>query len=183
MRPVLSERRVRVLSTKYDGSPHNDYVAMVLGSDAAPDLGAPLRLFVPVGTIMRSTARADFALVTPFTQLFWPGADVWWNIEHMHWPHVGTNGGVMYSYANVSLPARLEGDTVHWVDLDLDIVTTDRGPVLVDEDEFEEHRVRFGYPDDLVARAHEAAATLLERAALGTPPWDRDAHIWETPSP
>ena len=55
---------------------------------------------------------------------------------------------------------------MHLVDLDLDVVRRRAtGTVeLRDEDEFAEHRARFGYPDDLVANA-EAAAKLLVRGA------------------
>jgi protein associated with RNAse G/E len=169
--------RVRVLSTKYDGSPHNDYFAYRLPPLEGTEDGAPLRLYVPPGTVMRSPVRPDFQIVTPFTHLFWPGADVWWNVEHMLWPHVGQHLGAMLSYANITTPARVEDDTVHWVDLDLDVVITPGGPILVDEEEFEEHRVRFGYPDGLVTRARAAAGELLALAAQGAPPWDRDAHI------
>jgi uncharacterized protein len=176
--PQLSSRRIRVLSTKYDGSPHNDYIAQLIDATGAPDLDAPLRLFVPAGTTVRSHTRGAFDLVTPFTQLFWPDADVWWNVEHNHRPHPRTRGGAMLSYANIALPARLDGDTMHWVDLDLDIVVTEHGPELADEDEFDAHRALLRYPDDLVARAREAAGQLLALAALGAPPWDRKAHIW-----
>ena len=49
------------------------------------------------------------------------------------------------------------------VDLDLDVVLTRDGDLLLDdEDEFDQHRVTLGYPDDLVA-----AGTAHRRRAAG----------------
>jgi hypothetical protein len=49
------------------------------------------------------------------------------------------------------------------VDLDLDIGRFRDGRVeLLDEDEFEERRVSFGYPDDVVRRALETAHSVLD---------------------
>ena len=53
------------------------------------------------------------------------------------------------------------------IDLDLDVVRR-RATGLVelrDEDEFAEHRARFGYPDDVVAEAQAAAGWLLAHSA------------------
>jgi hypothetical protein len=164
-----------VLSTKYDGHAHFDYPAYLLhpGDGSA----MPLRLYVPAGTPVRSGYRGDYEIVTPFTALFWPGSDRWWNVEHNHHGHPRTSGGRLFSYANVSTPATFDGDTVRWVDLDLDVIVTEDGAALVDEDEFAQHREQFGYPEDVVARAWDAAQTLLQLATTGAPPFDRDEQI------
>lgn len=76
-------------------------------------------------------------------------------------------------YCDITTPARWEGDTVHIIDLDLDAVRRrETGLVeLRDEDEFEEHRKAFGYPDDVVANAHAAARQLLASLGDGTEPF------------
>jgi protein associated with RNAse G/E len=55
------------------------------------------------------------------------------------------------------------------VDLDLDVVKGRTGRVWVDdEDEFADHRIRYGYPDDLVRLAVascEAVRLAVESAA------------------
>ncbi len=59
-------------------------------------------------------------------------------------------------YCDITTPARWESDdTVHLIDLDLDVVRRRATGLveLLDEDEFAEHRARFGYPDDVVAEA------------------------------
>ena len=47
---------------------------------------------------------------------------------------------------------------------------------LRDEDEFDEHRARFGYPDDLVREARAAAAKLLVALGDGTEPFAGHYH-------
>ncbi len=82
------------------------------------------------------------------------------------------------SYANVSLPATFDGETVRWVDLDLDVTIRDGVVELLDEDEFDEHRARMAYPEGVVTGAREAASELMRLAATRTPPFDRGTHIW-----
>jgi protein associated with RNAse G/E len=183
--PVVTEERVRILSTKWDGSPHNDYYGFVIaergGLEAGPPADGtpqPLRLLVPAGHVIRSY-RGEYLVRVAFTALFWPGADRWWNVEHNHWTLLRQDGrSTSETYANVSTPARLEGDTLHWIDLDLDVIVRDGAVSLLDEDEFEEHGARWSYPDDLVRQAREAAEQLLALAEVRAHPFDRHAHVW-----
>ena len=169
---MTSNRLIRVVSTKYDGSPHNDYVAEMI--DGRTD--APLRMFVPAGTVIHSY-RGDYPSRVPFTALYWPGIDCWWNVEHNYEAWRGRSGTAMLSYANISMPAEFDGETLRWVDLDLDVIVTETGAQIVDEDEFAAHTTRFGYPDELVTRATEAAASLLDMATRLVPPFDRATYI------
>jgi protein associated with RNAse G/E len=83
-------------------------------------------------------------------------------------------------YVNIATPATWDEQTIHFVDLDLDIIwRLDRDELrLDDEDEFEAHRERFGYPDGLVEGARSAVAEV--RAAIGarTWPFDRSLEGW-----
>jgi protein associated with RNAse G/E len=167
------ERLVRVSSTKFDGSLHQQYVAQLLDGHMR---GEALRLYIPAGTTMRSY-RGEFPIRQAFTQLFWRGADCWWNVEHFHEPLPFANRPSLLTYANVSTPAEFDGETVRWVDLDLDVIVTEAGVRLIDEDEFEEHRERFGYPDDIVKNARAAAETLIDLASRGERPFDRASYI------
>ena len=54
----------------------------------------------------------------------------------------------------------------------------DGSVTLVDEDEFEDHRVRFGYPPELVKEAATTAAWLQEAVAERRPPFDRTGEVW-----
>ena len=56
----------------------------------------------------------------------------------------------------MATPAVWHGeDLVRAVDLDLDVIRGTTGRVWVDdEDEFAEHRVSLGYPDEVIEQAH-----------------------------
>lgn len=52
------------------------------------------------------------------------------------------------------------------VDLDLDVIRDHDGTVrLDDEDEFAAHRVRYGYPDEVMGEARRSARALQEALA------------------
>jgi protein associated with RNAse G/E/RimJ/RimL family protein N-acetyltransferase len=164
----MAERTVRVVSTKYDGSPHYAYEARLVAED-----GALLTLAVPRGTAM-SGYRGDLRTSVPFTALFYTD-ERWYNCYHNHWT---TPRLRIESYANVALPATFDGETVRWVDLDLDVLIRSTGSVsLVDVDEFVEHGRRFGYPADLVRRANATADALLAATRERRDPFDRDRHV------
>ena len=58
------------------------------------------------------------------------------------------------------------------IDLDLDVIRRRDGQVfLVDEDEFAEHRVKYGYPADVVTQSQQSAAWLQQALADGTEPF------------
>lgn len=173
-------RLVRVLSTKFDGSLHNDYVAQLLDApvgEVNSSADAPLRLYVPGGTSIQSY-RGELTVRVPFTALFWPGLECWWNVYHNHWTLPRSDQRwTPETYANVSLPASFDGETVRWVDLDLDVVVRAGVTELLDEDEFEEHRERWGYPERVARGALEAASQLMDLARSGAAPFDRESHI------
>jgi uncharacterized protein len=174
----VTDRAVRILSTKFDGSLHNDFAGRLIHESAnSEDPAAPLRVFVPEGTSIQSY-RGELTVRVPFTALFWPGHERWWNVYHNHHTFFANDRWSSAVYANVSTPATFDGETVRWIDLDLDVVIRDGAVELLDEDEFAEHRARMAYPERLATRALEAAATLIELATRRAPPFDRDTHIW-----
>ena len=67
-------------------------------------------------------------------------------------------------YVDVATPALWPSDDhVVTIDLDLDVIRFADGTVVLDdEDEFDEHRVLYSYPDDVVARAEATATKLLD---------------------
>jgi uncharacterized protein len=59
------------------------------------------------------------------------------------------------------------------IDMDLDVVAhQDRGIYIDDRDEWDEHRVAYGYPLDIVAHLETLAVDLEAQVAAGTPPFD-----------
>lgn len=57
------------------------------------------------------------------------------------------------------------------VDVDFDVVVRGDTATLIDEDKFEEHRLRYGYPEELVAGARRAAADIFARIEARLPPF------------
>lgn len=157
---------VRVVYRKYDGSAHRDYPARRLAED---DLGTWLG--IPAGTASvyhgrPSVEQIPFVLLVPHS--------AWWT--GMFNPPPRTSE----VYCDIASPARWDGDVVHLVDLDLDVVRRRAtGAVeLRDEDEFAEHRVRFGYPEELVAQAGAAASWLFDALGDGTEPFASAYRKW-----
>ncbi len=82
-------------------------------------------------------------------------------------------------YCDITTPPEWPSDAeVTMVDLDLDVLRK-RGatlPILVDEDEFAEHQVDYGYPDEVIRSAQDAADWLMTAVAEGTGPFG-GAHL------
>ncbi|NUT38321.1 MAG: DUF402 domain-containing protein [Hamadaea sp.] len=77
-------------------------------------------------------------------------------------------------YCDVTaVPKWTADDELTIVDLDLDVVRlhADRAVQLLDEDEFAEHRDRYGYPDDVAENALATSVWLLSALATGLEPF------------
>jgi protein associated with RNAse G/E len=150
---------VRVIYTKYDGSAHRDYPARRLAAD---DAGVWVGVSSGTASIYHgrpSVERIPFVLFIP---------------RRAHWTAMfNPPPRTSEVYCDIATPARWDGDTVRIVDLDLDVVRrrTTGLVELRDEDEFEQHRVAFGYPGELVDEARAAAARLLVALGDGTEPF------------
>jgi protein associated with RNAse G/E len=162
----MPNETVRVVYTKYDGSAHRDYPARRLSED---DLG--IWVGVPRGTASVYHGRPSVEQI-PFVLLI-PHA-AWWT--GMFNPPPRTSE----VYCDITTPARWEDDTVHIIDLDLDVVRRRETQLveLRDEDEFAEHRAAFGYPGDLVAEAYAAVEKLLVALGDGSEPFATEYRKW-----
>lgn len=145
---------------KYDGSAHRDYPARRLGAD---DHGIWLGVDAGTASVYHggpSVERIPFVVLVP--------EEAWWTAMFNPPPRTSE------VYCDITTPAAWTGDhTVELVDLDLDVVRRRHTRVveLRDEDEFEDHRVRFGYPDEVVRHARAAAAWLSGALRDGTQPF------------
>ncbi|SNY04927.1 DUF402 domain-containing protein [Paractinoplanes atraurantiacus] len=160
----MPNETVRVVYTKYDGSAHRDYPARRFDED---DLGVWVGVTRGTSSVYHgrpSVEQIPFVLLIPH--------HAWWT--GMFNPPPRTSE----VYCDITTPARWEGDTVHIVDLDLDVVRRRSTGVveLRDEDEFAEHRELFGYPDDLVREARAAADKLLVALGDGSEPFAHHFH-------
>jgi protein associated with RNAse G/E len=162
----MSSDMVRVVYRKYDGTAHRDYPARRLAED---DLGTWLGVSAGTRSVYHgrpSVEQIPFVLLVPH--------DAWWT--GMFNPPPRTSE----VYCDIATPAVWEGDTVRIIDLDLDVVRRRAtGAVeLRDEDEFAEHRERFGYPDDVADNAQQAARWLLGALGDGTEPFASAYRKW-----
>lgn len=159
-------RRVRVESRKWPGDRHWHYEVVDLGHDRHGRwLALPPGGLVQRGDEPPKVNEGGFVMLVP------EGA--WWSVK---WNAIPRRFAV---YCDVQTPATWEEGRVSMVDLDLDVVRFSDGTVAVlDEDEFEEHRAAFGYPEHVVDRARATAARLHLALEAGRPPFGADAAAW-----
>jgi protein associated with RNAse G/E len=156
---------VEVRSLKYDGSLKRSWrarLAHVEGELVVLEgvFEAEIRHAL-LGTILEGTRSTEF---------FW--TDRWYSVFRFREP----GGGPLRNfYGNINTPPRLEGDTLSFIDLDIDVlVRPDFSYTILDEDEFEQHARHFDYPEEFSARALKALdelRTLIDRRDF---PFDPD---------
>ncbi|HEY7226358.1 MAG TPA: DUF402 domain-containing protein [Micromonosporaceae bacterium] len=157
---------VQVVFLKYDGRPHRSYPARLLGED-----GAGTWLGVVAGTPARVDGTRETLREEPYVLLI--PRDRWWTAM-FNAPPRRTE-----IYCDVTTPATWNGPEVTVVDLDLDVRRRRWGDIeRLDEDEFAEHRVRFGYPDEVVAQARAASQWLAQVLGDGTEPFATQFRPW-----
>ena len=81
--------------------------------------------------------------------------------------------GTMRGYSNIGLPPTITDETIHFVDLDVDLVARQPGEwQLVDEEEFDINRVRYGYPDSLIEQVWQTVDDVKNRIQHQQFPFD-----------
>ena len=155
---------MRVVFRKWGGRPHWEYDALRLGDDehgtwigaaAGTRLERPGAGFDALGSFV-SLVPHDAPFVATFYDSVWAAAETGVDV-----------------YVDITTVPRWDGDRVSMVDLDLDVVRGRTGRVWVDdEDEFADHRVRFGYPADVVRLAATSCDQVQAAVAAGAPPYD-----------
>lgn len=159
---------VPVRSTKYDGSIHYRYGTTLVREE--PNL---LMLYLAPGTPIESYRGAMIATQHNL-QLYW--SDRHYNL-HISWH---ADWRPRNHYINVATPATWAGGQLQFIDLDLDVIwRSQTGEVLLDdEDEFEVHQVRFGYPADLIEQCRRASAEVIDLIARRVYPFDGSLYAW-----
>ncbi|SEC60193.1 DUF402 domain-containing protein [Paenibacillus sp. GP183] len=82
------------------------------------------------------------------------------------------DGKIKQYYCNINEPAKIKGNTVSFVDLDLDLIQRNGDWKVVDEDEFEINSVRFNYPEELIRRSRKELNNLQDRVKNNKFPFD-----------
>jgi protein associated with RNAse G/E len=81
-------------------------------------------------------------------------------------------GRIGQYYCNINEPAKIQGNMVSFVDLDLDYVQRNGEWMVVDEDEFVSNAVKFSYPNALIHRAKAELVGLQTLISKGQFPFD-----------
>ncbi len=132
-------------------------------------------LWAPTGTELRRGTGKTIQAERGFVKVITPNR--WWTAVWNVGPLKGDRS--IEIYVDVITPAVWDGDTVRMVDLDLDVILRrDRSIEIDDEDEFDEHRVEFGYPDHVVDKARTEAARLAIAVEHGEEPFGSVGEHW-----
>ncbi len=156
---------VRVEFRKWDGSLHWHFAMEHLGDDEHGTwLGGP------PGTILQRGAGPPIVRHDPFVVLVPANGS---------WVASWLSQGAVELYVDVTSAPEWEQGTVTTVDLDLDVLRRRDGTTtLVDEDEFADHQLRFGYPLDVVEAAERTATWLMEAVGVRVEPFDQAGPRW-----
>ena len=156
---------MRVVFRKWGDRPHWEYDALHLGTDEHGTwIGAP------AGTHL-SRPGAAFCAPGDFVSLFPAGEPfVATFYDPAAWVRAVNPVDV---YVDITTVPQWSEGAVSMVDLDLDVVRGPTGRVWIDdEDEFADHRVRFGYPADVVRLAGSSCDRVHAAVSSGLPPYD-----------
>ena len=156
-------RRIHVVSTKYDESPHWEFDSFFV-VERGP-------LLITTNFAGQELGNWKGSWVTPWDTRnhFW--SDRWYNVMRCDRPR---GNGLDHWYCNVTTPFQYDGETIRYVDLDLDVrVLPDGSCKVLDEDEFLENSQRMGYPPDVIEQSRGAVDELLRLARSGEFPFDR----------
>ncbi|REK19649.1 MAG: DUF402 domain-containing protein [Actinobacteria bacterium] len=150
---------------KYPDTPHWRHEMVLLGDDEHGTwLGAP------PGTILQRGVEEPIIWNRPFVQLVQPGKP---------WiPIFNTEPVKSRVYVDITtVPVRASEGRFEVIDLDLDVEQLVDGTIQVlDEDEFDEHRVSLRYPAWMVDQARATTAEVAVAIELEKPPFD-GAHL------
>jgi protein associated with RNAse G/E len=146
-----SLKTIQVRAYKYDGSAHRSWPAQVLrqeGSLIVLDAKFPEEVVHDLlGTIASGTHSLEY---------YW--LDRWYNVFRFAQP----NGELRNYYCNVNVPPTFDGETLSYVDLDLDIlVEPDLSYQILDVEDFDRNAKLYGYSDEVQSKARQAVDELV----------------------
>lgn len=154
--------RALLKATKFDGTAHWIQPFRVV-SDDGNLIVTEYRARTPI-----FTSRGEFRSPYDSRVYFW--RDRWFNVFRLARP----NCELALWYCNVTTPPTFEGGQINYIDLDLDVAVRPGGVIeLLDEDEFQAHREKYGYPEHIVTEARQAAAEVTTLAREGEFPFSQ----------
>lgn len=145
---------------KWDGAPHWEHDSVFLGSDAHGDWVGQRDGWRSARPGVVAPSYGDSITLIP------PSGDFAATINDTH-PRIRV-------YIDIAWDVRWDAGEPVGIDMDLDVVRAldERGVFIDDRDEWAEHQVRYGYPDDVIARLEEVALTLEAQVHASAAPFD-----------
>ncbi|MBC8233865.1 DUF402 domain-containing protein [bacterium] len=161
-------RRIKIISKKYDNSYRDEYETYLYSEE-----DDTLVVFSPPGTRYYDHRKeAWFEACDGLLELYFK--DKWYNVWHI----CEQNSYQNLIYANICMPAVLEGNVLEWVDLDLDFRVHMNGTIeLLDEKEFEQNSHRLGYSGWVVKNARAACDEVMNRFDSGEFPFNHQRQV------
>jgi len=148
--------------TKWGGSPHWEHDCVYLGSDRYGDWVGQRDGWRSARPGLDTVSQGDNVTLIP------PGGEYTATFNETH-PRIAV-------YIDVAWDVRWDTGVPTGIDMDLDVVRArdGRGVFIDDRDEWEEHRVAYGYPLEVVARLEQVALDLEAQVTARTAPFDDD---------
>ena len=164
--------------TKWGERPHWEFDGVLLGRDGHGDW-----VGVPAGTPMARPGASFVAQVDQVCLVPAAGPDPgrgWLATFHNRGGHVWQRlAAPVDVYVDMTTPPAWDGPVLRAVDLDLDVIRGTTGRVWIDdEDEFADHRVRFGYPEEVSRLAMDSCDRVVAAVRAGEAPYDGSAQPW-----
>lgn len=147
----MADRIVTINSRKYDGHIRRSWNGGLVHKSND--------LLILVGIFNEEVEHTDLGLISAGTvsfEHFW--LDRWYNIFRFHEP----DGTRKAHYVNITMPPTFADDVIDYVDLDIDVVVWPDGRVeVLDRKDFENNKVKYGYPDKVIRQAENGLSEVL----------------------
>lgn len=96
-----------------------------------------------------------------------------------HSPHAAAAPASTVINTDICTPTKRRSNILSFIDLDLDVREVDDSDVeILDRDEFDLHRARYGYPDAVVSTAEAACVEVVQLMTSGQEPFGAAARPW-----
>jgi protein associated with RNAse G/E len=143
--------QIRVNSRKYDGTIGRTWICELFEQCGS--------LIVVRGVFDRDVEHPQLGHINHGTtsyEFYW--LDRWFSIFRFFEP----DGRFRNYYCNVNMPPTFMSSVIDYIDLDLDVIVWPDGRfVTIDRDEFEENKIRFSYPKNIIDEAENALGNIL----------------------
>ena len=161
----MSPVEVRVY--KYDGLPHRTWPAELLRQE-----GSLIVLDATFADEVIHDLLGTIASGTHSLEYYW--LDHWYNVFRFAAP----DGTLRNYYCNVNVPPTFDGETLSYVDLDLDIlVEPDFSYRVLDLEDFERNAEDYGYSVEVRANARRAVDELVRMIETRAFPFNAEIDI------